>query len=1138
MSTEVAASADSIAEVMEMAGQLGIANDKLTGFTKTMIMLGDSTNMGAGEAAETLARFANITNMSQDDFDKLGSTLVSLGNNYATTEGEIMTMALRLAGAGEQVGMSETDILGLATALSSVGIEAEMGGTALSKAMVKAENATSLSGTKLKKVLDEAGISLHDLTIMQKNSKMDFNELATSLDMTSTELGNLVNAGNDLEYFAEISGMTSEQFTKAWEEDASGALVKFIQGLGDTSNASENAITMLSEMGITEVRLRDSLVRAANASDLFNDAIKDSSTAWSENTALVTEAERRYETVESQLMMAKNEIVKVGVALYDQFRGPLVKALDSARDSIKKFGKQLQSKEMTEAIGAIAEGIGEFVEKSIELATKVIPKVLSGLAKLIKNWDKIKPLVIGAATALVTYKIANSNLITGMVKSNALNKASALLWDVLTKKTTLATAAQKLYNAAQAMTPWGALALGVGAVVAAMVLLSTSTQEAVDTDEKLTEKLKEQDKVLEDVTEQVQGQKEAYKELQKTKEKTIDEGLAEVAQVQNLRDELGQLVDANGKVKEGYETRVGYILNELNSALGTEIKMTDGVIENYKEQQKEIDNLIKKQQAYVIWEAQKPGYEEAVRNVEEYQKAWINADNAVKDFQATLKESRENVEPYNEKLEELAERMSNIFGGNISADTIKESIEIDEKGNVRQNENWSKNKLGGQRGWRIAKEELEAYGDAVGKVTQAEKDLADAEKQRDDANKNLTNSIKARTEYEVYSELVLAGKYQEAIDRYGKMVEASANDDAKQLRDKAEHYSNLQKLLEDSLNDAKKKNDEAAIKSLEAQIKANEESLQNTMNYLHEQTSTVENTSPEVIAAWKDLAQNSTTEFLTYLSTLDEKEADVIRQMVGVVDAEGENLVSSWSTLTARSLSQITGKNVEFRDAGNGLVQAIIDGKEVGKPQALNEMAQLGADLAQKVKDKKISAEEAGKQLIDGVNNGVSNEKKQQSVLGKIGSFASDIVKKLKSAWDVHSPSRVSKSVAEMFMEGISRGFDTKENPILNQIRSFGQSVTTALQGELNQKSLTDNINSVRSEMSSALQSSLGNIRANVNGTVSLGADSSSLNEIGQIKANGGKTVIINQTNNSPKSLSRLEIWRQTNNAAQLAARS
>lgn len=989
-----------------------------------------------------------------------------------------------------------------------------MGGTALSKAMSKAEVATTLSGTKLKKVLDDTGLSLHELTIMQKNSPTDFRKLATALDITSTELGNVVNAGNDLQNFSEIAGMTADEFQKAWEEDAVGALMKFIQGLGDTSNASENAITMLSEMGITEVRLRDSLVRAANASDLFNGAIKTSNDAWSENTALVTEAERRYATVESQLKMAKNEMVKIGIAVYDQFRGPLVDALDTARGSIRDFGKQLQSPEMTEAIETIAEGTGDFVTKIIELATKAIPKVLSGLSKLIKNWDKIKPVVVAATAAIVAYKVANSNLVTGLVKSNALAKTSAVLWDLITKKTTLATAAQKLFNKAQAGTPWGLIAIGIGAAAAGFAYLATTSKDAKDTNEKLTEKLKEQDEELEKVTEQVQGQKTAYEDLQKAKQETIDEGLAEVAQIQNLRDELGQLVDENGKVKEGYETRVGFIINELNSALGTELKLTDGIIENYKEQQKEIDNLIKKEQAYIIWEAQKPGYEEAVKNVEAYQQAWINADNAVEGFKDTLEEAQSNVEPYYEKVEELAKRMSSIYGREISANTILESVDIGKDGKVRQNENWSKNNLGGQRGWRIAKEDLDAYGDAIGKVKKAEEDLTEAEKQLADANKNLTNSIKAKTEYEVYSELVLAGKYEEAIERYGKMTEATAADDQKTLRDKAEHYSNLQKLLDDSLKDAKKKNDEAAVKSLEAQIKANNESLQTTMKYLHEQTSTVKNTSPEVIAAWKSLAQNSTTEFLSYLNTLPVEEANVIRQMVGTVDAEGENLVSSWATLTARSLSQITGKNVEFIDAGNGLVQAVIDGKEVGEPQALDAMAQLGADLAQRVKDKKIDAKGAGKELIAGVEDGVSDNHKQQSVLGKIGTFASSIVAKLKTAWDVHSPSRVSQSITKMFMEGIGLGITKNEAPILSEMNKFAN------------------------EMSSTLQSSLGNIRANVNGTVSLGADTSSVNEIGQIKANGGKTVIINQTNNSPKALSRLEIWRQTNNAAQLAARN
>ena len=114
-----------------------------------MIDLGNSTNLSSEDAASQLAKFANITEMSQKDFDKLGSSIVDLGNNFATTEADIVDMAMRLAGAGHQVGMSEGQILGLATALSSVGIEAEMGGSAMSKAMVKMQNAVELGGGKL-----------------------------------------------------------------------------------------------------------------------------------------------------------------------------------------------------------------------------------------------------------------------------------------------------------------------------------------------------------------------------------------------------------------------------------------------------------------------------------------------------------------------------------------------------------------------------------------------------------------------------------------------------------------------------------------------------------------------------------------------------------------------------------------------------------------------------------------------------------------------------------------------------------------------------------------------------------------------------------------------------------------------------
>ena len=345
MAKEIPSTTTEIAEVAEAAGQLGIETDNILGFSKAMIDLGNSTNLTADSAASQLAKFANIMQMNQKDFDKLGSSIVDLGNHFATTEADIVDMSMRLAGAGKQVGLSEGQVLGLATALSSVGIEAEMGGSAISKTMVDMQNAVEMGGTKLDTVLKKTGKSLRSLELMSANNSKDFKALAGSIGMTSTELNQIIKAGANLEDFAKISGKTTKQFKEDWKKDAAGALSDFIKGLGNAEEKGESAITMLSEMGLTEVRLRDSLLRAANAGNLFNRALETGTKAFEDNTALTNEANKRYGTLKSQIQIAVNKLKDLAITIGNKLT-PVIPKVTKQIENFTKWVEKLDDKQV------------------------------------------------------------------------------------------------------------------------------------------------------------------------------------------------------------------------------------------------------------------------------------------------------------------------------------------------------------------------------------------------------------------------------------------------------------------------------------------------------------------------------------------------------------------------------------------------------------------------------------------------------------------------------------------------------------------------------------------------------------------------------------------------------------------------
>lgn len=371
MSKEIPASATAIAGVAEAAGQLGIETENILEFTRVMIDLGEATNLSAEEAATTLARFANITQMSQKDFDRLGSTIVDLGNNLATTEAEIAAMALRLAGAGSQVGLTEAQIMSFAAALSSVGIEAEAGGSAFSRVMVDMQLAVETNSERLKE-------------------------------------------------FANVAGMSADEFRRAFQEDAAGAIIAFIRGLATAEDRGISAIKVLDDMGISEIRLRDALLRAAGASDVFTDALKMGTKAWDENTALTKEAEQRYQTTASQLQIAKNHLQDAAITI-GEIVVPFLVTLSEKIKDVATWFKNLnpETQETIVKMAALAAAGGPVLSFS--------GKLIKGISTAVGWMGKLSGATEASTTVVASLGNA-ATMGTGQVAGLGLSaKASAIL---------------------------------------------------------------------------------------------------------------------------------------------------------------------------------------------------------------------------------------------------------------------------------------------------------------------------------------------------------------------------------------------------------------------------------------------------------------------------------------------------------------------------------------------------------------------------------------------------------------------------------------------------------------------------------------------------------------------------------------
>jgi TP901 family phage tail tape measure protein len=275
--------ANELARIGEIGGQLGISAGAITKFTKTISQLTVATTMSAEEASFALSRLAAITRLPERNLGNLASVLVRLGNEFAATEGEIVNTAMKIASALELLesptSNAAADSLALAAALKQVGQQTQAGSTAV----------------------------------------------ARSLDIMATAV---LQGGRELSLFAKVAGMTSDTFRNLAEASPAQAFVAFLEGLQAVGNAGADTVQLLEELGLGQQRTLRALRSMALASDDVKAALSSANEEFALNNALQTEAEKRYETVVSQLGMLRNNITALGIETGNQLLEPLNEVID------------------------------------------------------------------------------------------------------------------------------------------------------------------------------------------------------------------------------------------------------------------------------------------------------------------------------------------------------------------------------------------------------------------------------------------------------------------------------------------------------------------------------------------------------------------------------------------------------------------------------------------------------------------------------------------------------------------------------------------------------------------------------------------------------------------------------------------
>jgi TP901 family phage tail tape measure protein len=270
MAAEIPLARKELAAITADAARFGITGQKnIREFAETAAKMATATNLSANEAGESLAKLATITDTPVSKMENLGSAVNSLSNNFATSTDEIVTASLKASGSLSQLGVRQTDIFALTTALNEVSPSARR------------------AGTRLRRVGQEL--------LNPKKAK----EVASAL------------------------GMTASEFENALKNDPTSVFKSLAQTMNEGGASADKLRNALSSAS------RTAISKLSGNLDGLNSALSKSKKEFDENTSIQEEFNLKVNTFSSQLQLLKSRIGNAAIEIGNVFLPPLTNALDA-----------------------------------------------------------------------------------------------------------------------------------------------------------------------------------------------------------------------------------------------------------------------------------------------------------------------------------------------------------------------------------------------------------------------------------------------------------------------------------------------------------------------------------------------------------------------------------------------------------------------------------------------------------------------------------------------------------------------------------------------------------------------------------------------------------------------------------------